>query len=203
MKKSIIMASLAAVLLFGAFSGEKKPQKEQVKQPTQKELNERYLAECKNQLNLYIKDNFRNPDATKLSDMKVVDLSDSLCILNFRFITENGYGGHINGKGQFILLKYECENYISFMHDTQDTPRYCVGSDWLGEVVTELLAWTLPMEYTDTDSLVKKTCVKGKTYDASSHYIQAYCIIKRCGKKAIEEDKNEPSGEIPSTPWSE
>lgn len=192
MKKSIITASLAAVLLFGACSEEKKPQKE---------LNERYLAECKNQLNLYIKDNFRNPDATKLSDMKVVDLSDSLCILNFRFITENGYGGHINGKGQFILLKYECENYISFMHDTQDTP-HCVGSNWLGEP-TGLLAWTLPMEYTDTDSLVKKTCVKGNILDTGSHYIQAYCIIKKYGKKAIEEDKNEPSGEIPPPSWPE
>lgn len=178
MKKILSFTIILAVSLVTLVGCSKKPKKPAVRQPSPKEL---FLSECKKQLNLYVKDNFRNPDAAKLSDIKVVDSSDSLCILNFRFIAENGYGGHVNGKGQFILLRYDNENYISFMSNKNDFP-HCVGSDWLG-TLSEFSATTLAMAYCEKDSLVKAKCIKGDCFSIHDNYTPAYCIVKEYGEK--------------------
>ena len=67
------------------------------------------------------------------------------------------------------------------MTNHHDSP-HCVGSNWLGEA-SGLLAYTLPMEYEESDSLVKKICCKEKdVFDGTDKYIQAYCIVKKFGK---------------------
>lgn len=179
MKKILsVLAVMLAVVVFTSCNSRMQQQKQVViKQPSDKEL---LLKEGKRQLNEYIKDSFCNPDETKIRDMEVVELRDSLCILNFRFVAENKYGGHVNGKGQFILLTHNKKHYVSFMSNYSDSP-HCIGSDWLGEL-SDMLAFTLPMEYAEKDSFVKRKCCKKNTFDGTDEYIQAYCIVKKFGK---------------------
>ena len=177
MKKILsVLAVMLAVVLLGAC----KEKPKQAPKPTEKPKKVLFQEECNRQLHEYIKDNFRNPDVTKLSDFSIVASSDSLCVMNFRFVAENAYGGHVNGKGQFILLRYENNLFVSFMSDKSENA-HCIDSDWLGEA-TGMLAFSLPMEYADTDSFVKKKCCKKDTFDATDEYVQAYCIVKKFGR---------------------
>lgn len=180
--KAILMILFFMVLLVACSN-------RQVQNKTSKEQHvsskQAFLSEAKIHLAMFVKENMRNPKTTELSDVSVVLNSDSLCVLNFRFLTENAYGGHVNGKAQFIWLKHEGNYYQSWQSDKDEKP-HCIGDDdWLGEL-SNILAFTLPFEYCDTDSFVKAKCVKGDTVNTTDKYIQAYCIVKKYGKRVLK-----------------
>lgn len=93
---------------FFALSCTQKQQKVTTHKPTPS-TKQVFLNKTKDALKNFVKDKANNPDAMKISGMKVAFLCDSACALNFRFVAENKLGGHVNGKAQFILLEYQDE----------------------------------------------------------------------------------------------
>lgn len=176
----------AITLMFAFFVLSRAPkQKETPVQKPKISAKQVFLNKTKDALKNFIKDKANNPDAMKISEMKVAFLCDSACALNFRFIAENRVGGHVNGKAQFILLEYQDEYYWSWQDDKDDSP-HCIG-DWLGNFGA-FFAATLHLEFKDTDAFVKSKCPKDSSDCASitmkDEYVQAYCITKKFGEKA-------------------
>lgn len=100
MKKilSVLAIMLAAVLLE---SCKEKPK--QAPEPTEKP----FVTQTKKNMYKWIDENAINPEDFKVSNLKVVWATDSLCVINFRAIAENGFGGHVRNEYQYFNIKVD------------------------------------------------------------------------------------------------
>lgn len=179
--KKILFSLLLAVIAVGAISCSSE-KKEEVK----KELSakDKLLAEAKSGLQNFIKDRARNPETFKTSDMKVEYLSDSACVIKFRFIAENKFGGHVNKKAQWIWLKYNGETYQSWQ-DSTDEEIYEFGESWIIEddVLKSMALMTVCMDIAETDTFAHNRIYKDDTAYFGDDYVNLYCIVKSKGEK--------------------
>lgn len=185
--KKILFSLLLAVIAVGVISCSSE-KKEEVK----KELSakDKLLAEAKNGLQNYIKDRARNPETFKMSDTRVEYLSDSACVIKFRYVTENGFGGHVNDKAQWIWLKYNGYTYQSFQN-THSDEIYEFGESFLydDDISQALSLSCLCMESVEDDDYARNLLVKNNTISMENPYGVLYCIVMRVGEK-VKENKN-------------
>ena len=185
--KKIIMFLLLSVMMIGVVSSCKSENKTEPK----KELSEKdeLLIEAKNGLKNYINDRARNPETFKTSDMRVEYLSDSACVIKFRFVAENKFGGHVNEKAQWIWLKYNGDTYQSWQDTSDDDicefgKRYLQDDDVLDPSLTIVC-----LDVIETDQYARSLLVKNNVLSFDNSYGVLYCIIKKIGEK-VKENKN-------------
>ena len=185
--KKVIMFLLLSVMMIGVVSSCKRENKTEPK----KELSakDELLIEAKNGLKNYIKDRARNPETFKTSDMRVEYLSDSACVIKFRFVAENQFGGHVNEKAQWIWLKYNGDTYQSWQDTSDDDicefgKRYLQDDDVLDPSLTIVC-----LDVVETDQYARSLLVKNNVLSFDNSYGVLYCIIKKIGEK-VKENKN-------------
>ena len=185
--KKVIMFLLLSVLMIGVVSSCKSENKAEPK----KELSakDELLIEAKNGLKNYINDRARNPETFKTSDMRVEYLSDSACVIKFRFVAENQFGGHVNEKAQWIWLKYNGDTYQSWQDTSDDDicefgKRYLQDDDELDPSLTIVC-----LDVVETDQYARSLLVKNNVLSFDNSYGVLYCIIKKIGEK-VKENKN-------------
>lgn len=183
---SFVTSAFIIVGLISACNSSVPQQKVQEKpKPTASEV---FLKKTKKQLQEFIKDNTYNPDAVKISDMSTAFLCDSACALNFRMVTENKIGGHVNAKVQYILLRFKGEYFQSIQTDKHDTP-HCIGNDnWLGEV-SNLMASTLFTKFEDDEFVKSRATSNSVETRNTDKYLAAYCIVQEFGERVPEYNK--------------
>ena len=181
------MFLLLSVMMMGVVSSCKSEKKAEPK----KELSakDKLLIEAKNGLKNYINDRARNPETFKTSDMRVEYLSDSACVIKFRFIAENKFGGHVNEKAQWIWLKYNGDTYQSWQDTSDDDicefgKRYLQEDDELDPSLTIVC-----LDVVETDRYARSLLVKNNVLSFNNSYGVLYCIIKKIGEK-VKENKN-------------
>ena len=186
--KQFLFLLLFAVIAVEVISSCKSENKTEPK----KELSakDKLLIEAKNGLKNYINDRARNPETFKTSDMRVEYLSDSACVIKFRFIAENKFGGHVNEKAQWIWLKYNGDTYQS-LQDTSNDDIYEFGEPYLMEdkISQSLMIVNLCLEMVESDKYARSLLVKNDTMTLDNPYGILYCIIKKIGRK-VKENKN-------------
>ena len=185
--KKVIMFLLLSVITIGVVSSCKSENKTEQK----KELSakDELLIEAKNGLKNYINDRARNPETFKTSDMRVEYLSDSACVIKFRFVAENQFGGHVNEKAQWIWLKYNGDTYQSWQDTSDDDicefgKRYLQDDDVLDPSLTIVC-----LDVVETDQYARSLLVKNNVLSFDNSYGVLYCIIKKIGEK-VKENKN-------------
>ena len=185
--KKVIMFLLLSVMIMGVVSSCKSEKKAEPK----KELSakDKLLIEAKNGLKNYINDRARNPETFKTSDMRVEYLSDSACVIKFRFVAENQFGGHVNEKAQWIWLKYNGDTYQSWQDTSDDDicefgKRYLQDDDVLDPSLTIVC-----LDVVETDQYARSLLVKNNVLSFDNSYGVLYCIIKKIGEK-VKENKN-------------
>ena len=185
--KKVIMFLLLSVMMIGVVSSCKSENKAEPK----KELSakDELLIEAKNGLKNYINDRARNPETFKTSDMRVEYLSDSACVIKFRFVAENQFGGHVNEKAQWIWLKYNGDTYQSWQDTSDDDicefgKRYLQDDDELDPSLTIVC-----LDVVETDQYARSLLVKNNVLSFDNSYGVLYCIIKKIGEK-VKENKN-------------
>lgn len=185
--KKVIMFLLLSVMMIGVISSCKSENKTEPK----KELSakDELLIEAKNGLKNYINDRARNPETFKTSDMRVEYLSDSACVIKFRFVAENQFGGHVNEKAQWIWLKYNGDTYQSWQDTSDDDicefgKRYLQDDDVLDPSLTIVC-----LDVIETDQYARSLLVKNNVLSFDNSYGVLYCIIKKIGEK-VKENKN-------------
>ena len=185
--KKVIMFLLLSVMMIGVVSSCKSENKTEPK----KELSakDELLIEAKNGLKNYINDRARNPETFKTSDMRVEYLSDSACVIKFRFVAENQFGGHVNEKAQWIWLKYNGDTYQSWQDTSDDDicefgKRYLQDDDVLDPSLTIVC-----LDVIETDQYARSLLVKNNVLSFDNSYGVLYCIIKKIGEK-VKENKN-------------
>ena len=186
--KKVIMFLLLSVMTMGVVSSCKSEKKAEPK----KELSakDKLLIEAKNGLKNYINDRARNPETFKTSDMRLEYLSDSACVIKFRYVAENKFGGHVNERAQWIWLKYNGDTYQS-LQDTSNDDIYEFGEPYLIEdsELKSLKICVLCLEMVESDKYARSLLVKNETMTLDNPYGVLYCIIKKIGKK-VKENKN-------------
>ena len=185
--KKVIMFLLLAVMIIGVISSCKSENKTEPK----KELSAKdgLLIEAKNGLKNYINDRARNPETFKTSDMRVEYLSDSACVIKFRFVAENQFGGHVNEKAQWIWLKYNGDTYQSWQ-DTSDDDICEFGKPYLRDDDELDPSLTIVcFDVIETDQYARSLLVKNNVLSFDNSYGVLYCIIKKIGEK-VKENKN-------------
>ena len=186
--KKVIMFLLLSVMMIGVVSSCKSEKKAEPK----KELSvkDKLLIEAKNGLKNYINDRARNPETFKTSDMRVEYLSDSACVIKFRYVAENKFGGHVNEKAQWIWLKYNGDTYQSWQ-DSADDDIYEFGEPYLMEdkISQSLMIANLCLEMVESDKYVRSLLVKNDTMTLGNPYGVIYCIAMKTGSK-VKENKN-------------
>ena len=182
------MFLLLSVMTIGVVSSCKSEKKAEPKKELS--VSEKLLIEAKNGLKNYINDRARNPETFKTSDMRVEYLSDSACVIKFRYVAENKYGGHVNEKAQWIWLKYNGDTYQS-LQDTSDDDIYEFGEPYLIEdsELQSLHICVLCLKMAESDKYARSLLVKNDTMTLDNPYGVLYCIIKKIGKK-VKENKN-------------
>ena len=185
--KKVIMFLLLSVMMIGVVSSCKSEKKAEPKKELS--VSEKLLIEAKNGLKNYINDRARNPETFKTSDMMVEYLSDSACVIKFRFIAENQFGGHVNEKAQWIWLKYNGDTYQSWQDTSDDDicefgKRYLQDDDVLDPSLTIVC-----LDVIETDQYARSLLVKNNVLSFDNSYGVLYCIIKKIGKK-VKENKN-------------
>ena len=100
MKKilSVLAIMLAVVALVSCNVKPKQPPK-----PAEKP----FVTQTKKNMYKWIDKNAINPEDFKVSNLKVVWATDSLCVINFRAIGENGFGGHVRKEYQYFNIKVD------------------------------------------------------------------------------------------------
>lgn len=73
--------------------------------PKPKELP--FVTQTEKNLREWIDKNAINPEDFKVSNLKVVWATDSLCVINFRAIGENGFGGHVRNEFQYLNIRVD------------------------------------------------------------------------------------------------
>ena len=181
------MFLLLSIMTIGVVSSCKSEKKAEPK----KELSakDKLLIEAKNGLKNYINDRARNPETFKTSDMRVEYLSDSACVIKFRFVAENQFGGHVNEKAQWIWLKYNGDTYQSWQDTSDDDicefgKRYLQDDDVLDPSLTIVC-----LDVIETDQYARSLLVKNNVLSFDNSYGVLYCIIKKIGEK-VKENKN-------------
>ena len=186
--KKVIMFLLLSVMTIGVVSSCKSEKKAEPK----KELSakDKLLIEAKNGLKDYINDRATNPETFKTSDMRVEYLSDSACVIKFRFIAENKLGGHVNEKTQWIWLKYNGDTYQSWQ-DSTDDDIYEFGEPYLMEdkISQSLMIIALCHEIVESDEYAKSLLTKNNAMSLESPYGVIYSIVMETGSK-VKENKN-------------
>lgn len=66
-----------------------------------------FVVQTKENLKKWIDNNAINPEDFKVSNYQVVWKTDSLCVINFRAIGENGFGGHVRNEFQYFNIKVD------------------------------------------------------------------------------------------------
>ena len=181
------MFLLLSVMIIGVVSSCKSEKEAEPK----KELSakDKMLIEAKNGLKNYINDRARNPEMFKTSDMRVEYLSDSACVIKFRFVAENQFGGHVNEKAQWIWLKYNGDTYQSWQDTSDDDicefgKRYLQDDDELDPSLTIVC-----LDVVETDQYARSLLVKNNVLSFDNSYGVLYCIMKKIGEK-VKENKN-------------
>ena len=186
--KKVIMFLLLSVMMIGVVSSCKSEKKAEPK----KELSvkDKLLIEAKNGLKNYINDRARNPETFKTSDMRVEYLSDSACVITFRYVAENKFGGHVNEKAQWIWLKYNCDTYQS-LQDTSNDDIYEFGEPYLigDSELKSLKICNLCLKMAESDKYARSLLVKNDTMTLDNPYGVIYCIVMKTGSK-VKENKN-------------
>ena len=179
--KKVIMFLLLSVMMIGVISSCKSENKTEPK----KELSakDELLIEAKNGLKNYINDRARNPETFKTSDMRVEYLSDSACVIKFRFVAENQFGGHVNEKAQWIWLKYNGDTYQSWQDTSDDDicefgKRYLQDDDVLDPSLTIVC-----LDVIGTDQYARSLLVKNNVLSFDNSYGVLYCIIRKLVKR--------------------
>lgn len=197
--KKVIMFLLLSVMMMRVVSSCKSENKAEPK----KELSakDELLIEAKNGLKNYINDRARNPETFKTSDMRVEYLSDSACVIKFRFVAENQFGGHVNEKAQWIWLKYNGDTYQSWQDTSDDDicefgKRYLQDDDELDPSLTIVC-----LDVVETDQYARSLLVKNNVLSFDNSYGVLYCIIKKIGEK-VKENKNTDISSL-KTWWNE
>lgn len=186
--KKVIMFLLLAVIAVGVVSSCKSEKKTE---PTKElSVSEKLLIEAKNGLKDYINDRATNPETFKTSDMRVEYLSDSACVIKFRFIAENKLGGHVNEKAQWIWLKYNGDTYRSWQ-DSTDDDIYEFGEPYLMEdkISQSLMIIALCHEIVESDEYAKSLLTKNNAMSLENPYGVIYSIVMETGSK-VKENKN-------------
>lgn len=182
------MASLAAVLLFGACSEEKKPEA-----PKERA----FVTYTKENLKKWIDKNAINPEDFKVSRMQVVWDTDSLCVLNFRVVAENGFGGHVKKECQYLNIKMENNIYEWFDDDRKGNGVLDCSKSWAKRNLMDFYK----VEY--LKELDKDTTRAGKVY--TNAYINAYILPS--GVSSGDEGNviygSDDTPEVPAPSWSE
>ena len=186
--KKVIMFLLLSVMMIGVVSSCKSEKKAEPKKELS--VSEKLLIEAKNGLKNYINDRARNPETFKTSDMRVEYLSDSACVIKFRYVAENKFGGHVNEKAQWIWLKYNGDTYQSW----QDTGNYSdiceFGKPYLRDDDELDPSLTIVcLDVIETDQYARSLLVKNNVLSFNNSYGVLYCIIKKSGEK-VKENKN-------------
>lgn len=112
MKKILSFTIILAVSLV-TLVGCSKKQEQKPKQPQEKP----FVTQTKKNLYKWIDKYAVNPEDFKVSRLEVIWKTDSLCVLNFRVIAENGFGGHIRKECQYFNIKMEGNTYEWFDED--------------------------------------------------------------------------------------
>lgn len=97
---SLLIVMLCTIMLF---SCSKKAQEQQ----KQKEIP--FVSNTRKNLYKWIDKHAINPEDFKVSNLEVVWATDSLCVINFRAIGENGFGGHVRKEFQYFNMKVNGE----------------------------------------------------------------------------------------------
>ena len=168
---------------------EKKPAEKKAEPKKELSVKDKLLIEAKNGLKNYINDRARNPETFKTSDMRVEYLSDSACVIKFRFVAENQFGGHVNEKAQWIWLKYNGDTYQSWQ-DTSDDDICEFGKPYLRDDDELDPSLTIVcLDVIETDQYARSLLVKNNVLSFDNSYGVLYCIIKKIGEK-VKENKN-------------
>ena len=115
MKKILMfMAIMIAVVFFASCSSKTK------EQPKPKEIP--FVVQTKENLKKWIDNNAINPEDFKISNYQVVWKTDSLCVINFRAIGENGFVGHVRNEFQYFNIKVD-----GILYEWCDNDRYQNG----------------------------------------------------------------------------
>ena len=185
--KQFLFLLLFAVIAVEVITSCKRENKTEPK----KELSakDKLLIEAKNGLKNYINDRARNPETFQTSDLRAEYLSDSACVIKFRFIAENKFGGHVNEKAQWIWLKYNGDTYQSWQDTSDDDicefgKRYLQEDDELDPSLTIVC-----LDVVETDRYARSLLVKNNVLSFNNSYGVLYCIIKKIGEK-VKENKN-------------
>ena len=185
--KKILFSLLLAVIAVGVTSCSSEKKEEAKKELSAKE---KLLIEAKNGLKNYIKDRASNPETFKMSDTRVEYLSDSACVIKFRFIAENKFGGHVNEKAQWIWFKHNGDTYQVW----QDTSNYdfCeFGKPYLRNADDLDPSITIVcLDVVETDNYAESLLVKDNVLSFNNSYGVLYCIVKKLGEK-VKENKNQ------------
>ena len=88
--------------------------------PNPKEIP--FVVQTEKNLKKWIDENAINPEDFKVSNYKVVWKTDSLCVINFRAIGENGFGGHVKNEFQYLNIKVD-----GTLYEWCDNKRYGNG----------------------------------------------------------------------------
>lgn len=179
--KRILSLLLLSVITVGFISCSSEKKEE-----TKKELStkDKLLVEAKRGLQNYINDRARNPETFKMSDTRIEYLSDSACVIKFRFVAENTMGGHVNGKAQWIWLKYNEDTYMSWQ-DSTDEEIYEFGESWIVEndALKSMSLMTVCMDIAENDTFAHSRIYKDDTAYFGDDYATLYCIVKSKGDK--------------------
>lgn len=100
MKKILMFMAIMIAVVFVTGCGSKPKEK-----PKPKEIP--FVSQTKENLKNWIDNHAINPEDFKVSNLKVVWATDSLCVINFRAIGENGFGGHVRNEFQYFNIKVD------------------------------------------------------------------------------------------------
>lgn len=100
MKKILSVLAIMLAAIFMVACSDKPKEK-----PKPKEIP--FVTQTKENLKKWIDNNAINPEDFKVSNYQVVWKTDSLCVINFRAVGENGFGGHVKNEFQYLNIRVD------------------------------------------------------------------------------------------------
>lgn len=190
--KKVLLFFVVIVIVVGTMNSCKNDKKSVTK--TELSKKEKLLIDAKNGLKTYIAERARNPKTFECSDMHVSYSSDSACVIKFRFIAENAFGGHFNGKAQWIWLNYNGDTYQSWQ-DTSEDDIFEFGDLYLCKdgSLQYMKTFNLCYDVAETDPYARSLLLNNDILSLSNSYGVLYCIVMTVGEKVKEKPKTEIS----------